>query len=210
MLSRILYPYIFSMKRFLSIGILTLALAACTDTTGLSPETSRTAHPQTSASAAVVLAEYADLQCPACRAAHETVVPPLLAKYGTQISYEFHHFPLSSIHRYALEAAEAAECAADQGKFWEFADLVFKNQQELSPESLDKWGAELKLDMDLFNRCRDSRIKREMIQSEYDQGRNLGVRGTPTFFVNGEQVEATVDGLSAAIDAALGSAASRL
>lgn len=198
------------MKRFITLSVLTLALAACTDTTGLTPESTRSVHPQTSANAAVVVAEYADLQCPACRAANETVVPPLLAKYGMQIAYEFHHFPLSSIHRYAFEAAEAAECAADQGKFWEFVDLDYKNQQELSSEMLDQWGEDLKLDTALFNRCRDSHIKRDMIQEEYDQGRNLGVRGTPTFFVNGEQVEATVDGLSAAIDAALGSAGSRL
>ena len=110
------------MNRTLAIAVVTLALAACTDTTGLSDTSSR--GPKGSANAAVTVAEYADLQCPACQAAHTQINAPLLQKYGAQIRFEFKHFPLRSIHRYALEASMASECAADQGKFWEYVEMV--------------------------------------------------------------------------------------
>jgi hypothetical protein len=97
-------------------------LAACVDTTGLTSTIHTDVHPSTSQNALVTVTEYADLQCPACRSAHATLVQPLIAKYGTKIAYDYRHFPLTSIHRYAMEAAEASECAADQGKFWEFMD----------------------------------------------------------------------------------------
>lgn len=198
------------MKHFLSFAFITLALAACTDTTGLSPETSRTPHPGTNANAAVVVVEYADFECPACRGAQHAIIKPMLEKYGSQIRYEFHHFPLASIHRYAMEAAEAAECAADQGKFWEFVDYSYEHQEELSRDALDMWGEVLGLDTALYDRCRASHIKRDLVQSEYTSGKALGVGGTPTFFVNGVKVENKIDAIGAAIEAALGNAGANL
>lgn len=192
------------MKHFLALSVLSLSLAACVDTTGLSAESSRPVHPATSENALVTVSEYADLQCPACKAAHTLLVGPLVEQYGTQIRYEFHHFPLMSIHRYAMDAAQASECAADQGKFWEFVDIAFENQDSLTPQALDQWGDELDLDADLYERCRDSGIKRDLVQASYDEGRAMGVSGTPTFFVNGERVDSTMEALSAAIDAGLG------
>lgn len=192
------------MKRFLSLSFATMLLVACVDTTGLSSESSRPPHPQSNANAVVVVDEFADLQCPACRAAHLQVVKPLLEQYGSQMRYEFHNFPLSSIHRYALESAEAAECAADQGKFWEFVDTVYERQDQLNSEALTAWAQELGLDMDVYGRCTASHIKRAMILDEYETGKELGVRGTPTFFVNGVPVEATVQGLGEAIEQANG------
>src|SRR3989338_597285 len=150
------------MKRLLLLSAL-LTLAACgVDTTGLSPESSKTIHPKSNPNAAVTVVEFADLQCPACRAAHLTLVGPLLEQRGQNIRYEFHHFPLSSAHRYAMASAEAAECAADQGKFWEYVDLNYINQDKLNPDTIDDWGEELKLDMDLYRRCRTSHIKRDV------------------------------------------------
>ena len=201
------------MKKFLSIiPTLTLALilAACVDTTGISAESSRTPHPSTDANASVTVTEYGDLQCPSCRAAQELIVKPLLAKYGKQISFEFSQFPLQAIHPYAMISAESSECAADQGKFWEYIDLVFTNQTSLSPSALNEWATQLKLDMDLFGRCVKSHIKRPTIQAEYNAGKELGVAGTPTFFVNGKKVESTLDAISAAIDEAKKGVGSRL
>lgn len=193
------------MKRLLplSLAALSLALAACVDTTGLSAESSRSAHPKTNANASVVVTEYGDLQCPACRSAFAMLINPLVEKYGTRISLEFEHFPLQTIHPYALPAAEASECAADQGKFWEYIDLVYMNQDKLNRDALAQWATQLQLDMDTFGRCTKSHIKRETILADYEEGSENGVQGTPTFFVNGAKVEATMDALSAAIDAQL-------
>lgn len=196
------------MKRLLIIGILTLGLTACVDTTGISPESSKT--PKGNPSSVVQIAEYADLECPACRAAHTTVVQPILAKYGNQIRYDFHFFPLRSIHRYTMDLSEAAECVADQGKFWEYVDSAFEKQPDLAKGSAAEWGSALVTDQDLFSRCTRSHIKAKAIMAEYDQGIAMGVQGTPTFFVNGKQVQTTVDDLSAAIDAQLKGAKQRL
>lgn len=198
------------MKRLLTLSFVSLSLAACVDTTGLSEETSRVIHPDTGENAIVTVAEFADLQCPACKAAHTQLVKPLVEQYGERIRYEFHHFPLMSIHRYAMDAAQASECAADQGKFWEFVDMAYENQESMSPEAFDQWGEELNLDMDLYKRCRASNIKRDLVQASYDAGREAGVSGTPTFFVNGERVESTMEALTTAIDEKLGNAGANL
>jgi protein-disulfide isomerase len=194
------------MRKLLLLAPL-FALAACVDTTGLTSTIHTDVHPATSQNALVTVTEYADLECPACRSAHATLVQPLIQKYGTQIAYDFRHFPLTSIHRYAMESAEAAECAADQGKFWDFIDHTYEHQDDLSSAAIREWAKEFNLDEELFGRCLDSHIKRKAIQASYDEGRAKGVQGTPTFFVNGQQTTATIQDLSAAIDAALNQAA---
>jgi protein-disulfide isomerase len=135
---------------------------------------------------------------------------PLLAQYGSQIRFEFRHFPLRGIHPYALDAAEAAECAADQGKFWEFVDMDYTNQSQLSNKSLKEWAERLGLDMDLFDRCTRSNIKRDTIMADYKAGEDAGVTGTPTYFVAGKKTEATVEALGAAIQAAAAGTSTRL
>lgn len=187
---------------------LSLALAACTDTTGLSAESSRGSHGN--ANSAIVIQEFADLQCPACRAAQAQIVLPIMEQYGKDVRLEFMHFPLRSIHRYALEAAEAAECAADQGKFWEYTDLVYTEQEKLNSEQLAVWAGQLGLDTELFDRCMKSHIKRDTILADYEEGRELGVGGTPTFFVQGKRVETGVATIGAAIEEALGAMQQRL
>lgn len=195
------------MKRFFFLSLAFL-LAACVDTTGISPESSKP--PRGNPQSVVQVVEYADLECPACRAAHTSVVQPLLQKYGTQIRYDYKHFPIRSIHRYTLELAEAAECAADQGKFWEYVDAAFENQQQLAKGKAAEWGSALVADADLFSRCVRSHIKRDAILAEYDAGTAMGVKGTPTFLVNGKQFPATVEDLSAAIELQLKGATMRL
>jgi len=179
---------------------LALTLVACIDTTGLSAESSRPS--KGSPTALVTVMEFADLQCPACKAAHEQITRQLIAQYGDKINFTFKHFPLRGIHPYAMEAAMASECAADQGKFWEFVDMAFTNQTALKSETLRTWGNALSLDADLFDRCIRSNIKQDTVLADYKEGEKNGVRGTPTFFVNGTVVTSGIAELSAAIDAA--------
>lgn len=189
---------------FASAAVSSLLLTACdVDTTGLSAITSRTANPATSQQATVTVSEYADLQCPACASAYSQIAEPLIAKYGTSIGFEFNHFPLRALHQYALDAAEASECAADQGKFWEYIDLAYTKQTEMNRTTIKQWASDLGLDMDLFGRCTDSHIKRKTILGEHEEGTDAGVLGTPTFFVNGKQVESDLATISAEVDAAL-------
>jgi len=185
------------MKRAFTLLFPLLLLTACVDTEGLSPESSK--EPKGNPYAAITVTEYGDLQCPACRAAHAQITIPLLEQYGDRVKFEFKHFPLRSIHRYALEAAEAAECAADQGKFWEYLDLNYENQEDMDLDAFAKWASELSLDMELFNRCIKSHIKRDTVLSDYSEGSDLGVKGTPTFFVNGKQVGGSLTAIVEAI-----------
>lgn len=189
-------------KRLLLTAVSAALLVGCVDTTGLSETSSKGPHPKTNANAAVVVAEYADFQCPACRAAQTAIVAPLIEQMGSKIRYEFHHFPIRSLHRYALEAAEASECMADQGKFWEFTDLDYAKQEDLNSDELLVWAKDLGADMDTFERCIDSGIKRDTVLAEYEAAKALGVTGTPTFFVNGQRVESDLEAIKAAIDAA--------
>ena len=196
------------MKRFATALVLTIALAACTDTTGLSKESSRTV--RGNPDAVVTVSEFADLQCPACQAAHQTISAPLLEKYGAQIRFEYKHFPLRSLHRYALEAAMASECAADQGKFWEYVDLNYEEQKKLDVAQLTVWAKALSLDADLFDKCLKSQIKRDVVLADYEAGKELGVSGTPTYFVNGQKIESGFDTISAAIETVLGGGMQKL
>ena len=186
------------MKKLYTLASLCLALTACG---GGSTETART--PKGNPNAAVVVLEFADLQCPACRGAHQQISKPLVEKYGNDIAFHHMHFPLRSIHRYALDASEASECAADQGKFWEYVDLAFTNQDDLSTDALRTWAEELSLDMTAYDSCMKSHTKRNTVLADYEKGREMGVSGTPTFFVNGVAVETGFDTLSTAIDAEL-------
>lgn len=186
---------------FLLLG--TVALTACgVDTIGLSPETSRGPHPRSNADSNILVEEFIDLQCEACRAAQTRVIPQLLEQYGSDIRFEIRHFPIYPNHQYSVLAAEAAECAADQGKFWEFEEMDYENQDDLSPAAVREWAQALELDMPLFERCLESHIKRDMIMAEQAEGDERGVNGTPTFFVNGKRVESTVEAIGEAIKAA--------
>lgn len=193
-----------------SIGILLGAcalLAACgVDTTGLSAESSRTA--RGSQTALVTVVEFADLQCPACKSAHTILNKPLVEKYGSRVRFEFMHFPLRTAHPYALEAAQASECAADQGKFWEFVDMDYEKQEDLNSNAIRDWGKALGLDADLFDRCIRSGIKRDTVLADYAQGEKAGVNSTPSYFVAGVKVPNNLEALTAAIDQALQQASS--
>ncbi|MCA9360795.1 thioredoxin domain-containing protein [Candidatus Kaiserbacteria bacterium] len=141
----------------------------------------------------VKLVEYSDFQCPACGAFHP-VVKQLLSEYGDRISFEYKSFPLSNIHPNALSAAMAAEAAGQQDKFFEFHDLLFDNQSEWSAVSVPttfflQYAEEIGLDIEQFKKQMKSTLLRDKVKADFDEGRELGVTGTPSFFLNGNKME---------------------
>lgn len=139
------------------------------------------------ATSSVVVVEHSDFQCPACRSA-QPAVDALLAKYGDQIRFEYHHFPLTQVHRFAFDAAVASECAADQGKFWEYGSKLFEMQPEFSRADLIKYAADLGLNTDTFTQCLDSDDPANRVKDDVAEAAKLKLPGTPTFFINGRQV----------------------
>ncbi|HUI43988.1 MAG TPA: thioredoxin domain-containing protein [Terriglobia bacterium] len=136
--------------------------------------------------ATVTVVEFGDFECPACGRA-EPVVEQLLAKYGTKIRFVFRQFPLSQIHPYAQTAAEASECAAQQGKFWEAERKFYQNQYDLSEPALDRYAAELGLDTRQFDECLINGTAKARVERDLADGHAAGVLGTPTFFVGHEK-----------------------
>lgn len=149
-------------------------------------------HIKGNAEATVVLTEYSDLQCPAC-AAFVPAVKEVTDTYGDSLRFEYKHFPLPT-HRFAVQAAVAAEAAGQQDKFFEYHDLLFENQptwsQSAAPQPFFlQYAEELGLDIDLFRRHMNSSLLREQVQTQFAEGRALGVTGTPSFFLNGERMQ---------------------
>ncbi|OGJ57021.1 hypothetical protein A3H22_01580 [Candidatus Peribacteria bacterium RIFCSPLOWO2_12_FULL_55_15] len=175
-------------------------LTACVDKTGLSAESHKGPHPKSNMTSPIVIHEFGDFQCPACRVAQSKIVQPLLENYGAKVRFEFKHFPIVSLHRHAMVAAQASECAADQGKFWDFVDIAYEKQLDLRSDILPVWAKELKLDVPLFERCLKSRMKKDTVLEDYEEGKSVGVKGTPTFFVNGEPVQNELKVITDAID----------
>jgi protein-disulfide isomerase len=100
----------------------------------------------------------------------------------------YRDFPLNSIHPFAQKAAEATECADDQGKFWEYHDLVFENQTAIDVDSLKSYAAELGLDTATFDDCLDEGKQSSEVEKDSEDAQAAGVTGTPAFFINGEFV----------------------
>jgi len=138
--------------------------------------------------ASITMVEFSDLQCPACAGA-APAVDQILEDYGDKIKLIFRHFPLTTIHPYARPAALASFCANEQGKFWEYHDKVFENQATLSEDALKQWAKELGLNTTQFNACLDSKKYASQVDTDTALGNQVGVAGTPTFFVNGKRVE---------------------
>ncbi len=137
--------------------------------------------------ARVKIIEFSDIQCPACKSAHP-VVQQIKDEFGDNISFQYYHYPLRAIHPYAQKAAEAVECANDQGKFWEYLDAAFGQSPNLQTRKLKAIAAGLQLDTDAFDNCLDSGAKRKIVEGDVRLGDVKKVRGTPTFFVNNRLV----------------------
>jgi protein-disulfide isomerase len=143
--------------------------------------------PRGDPSAPVTIVVYSDFQCPFCARLKPTM-DKLLQEYPGKVKVYYKQFPLTQIHQYAQKAAEASECAADQGKFWEYHDKLFENQGALDIGSLKKYAVDLGLDANAFNSCLDSGAKEKQVSSELQEGLSNGVQGTPASFVNGQLI----------------------
>ena len=134
--------------------------------------------------APITIVEFSDFQCPYCRRWHEQVYGPLLAAYPDQIRLVYRHLPLTSIHPEAFSAAEAAMCAGEQDAFWQYHDKLFSSEA-LGSEVYTQYAQELSLDITTFEACLTEHKYQGAIQTDSDFAINLGIRSTPTFFING-------------------------
>ena len=150
--------------------------------------------------ATIVLSEWGDIQCPSCGYAQEGV-HQIMEEYREKIKLEFKHFPLITAHPLAFEAAEAAECANDQHFFWDYLEVEYLNQKDLRESQLISFAKDLGLDMDSFTNCLLSGAKFSVVEADRQDGLRLDLKGTPTFFINGEVIQGfTHDALRSAIE----------
>jgi len=142
--------------------------------------------------AKVTIIEFSDFQCPFCSRGAETV-HELQKKYGNKVVIGFRHFPLP-MHKEARPASEASMCVNEQStdKFWKFHDLVFKNQQGLDEAGLEKLAKEAGANVDKFKECVKAKKFAKHVEDDMSYGEKVGVRSTPTFFVNGQMINGAV------------------
>jgi protein-disulfide isomerase len=141
-------------------------------------------HVKGPAHAHVTIVEYGDFECPLCKQAAPGL-KGLLERFAGRIRFAWRHFPLEELHPHALAAAEAAECAAAQGKFWEMHDLLFENQAHLKPKHLHEYAERLELDLARFAAEMDDHVYVQRVREHIESGRRSHVRGTPGLFLNG-------------------------
>jgi len=137
-----------------------------------------------SAAAPVVIIEFSDFQCPFCRRAYGTI-QSLLDKYGSKLAHGYRDFPLDELHPQARKAAEAARCAAEQGKFWQYRQLLFENFGRLDRDTLLAHARTVGIPPDTFTACFDSGKYADAVEKDLQEGQRLGVNSTPAFFING-------------------------
>ena len=171
----------------------------------LTPPVSATDHSRGPLHAPVTLVEYGDFECPNCLQA-VPAVELLLERFAQRLRFVYRHFPLEEVHPHALLAAEASECAAGQGKFWEMHKLLFANQQHLKAPQLHAHAQTLGLDMARYTAEMNDHVYLQRVREHLQGGHESGVRSTPTFFVNGaiHDVSFGLHSLSEAIQTALG------
>jgi len=138
--------------------------------------------------ATVTLVEYGDFQSPACIAAAATI-GKLRERFDGQLRFAFRHFPLGAAHPLALHAAEAAEAAGAQGRFWEMHDLIYQRDQGLEPALLRKLANDLELDLERFDSELADETHLRHVMEDFQSGVDSGVNGTPTFFINKERID---------------------
>ncbi len=149
-------------------------------------------HMQGSMDAPLILLEYGDYQCPYCGQAYP-IVKQIQSDFGDQLAFVFRNFPLSQMHAHAFHAAEAAEIAADEGKFWEMHDIMFENQDQLDDLGLAKMADRIGLDPKQFLVNLESNSKKDKVQSDFMSGVESGVNGTPSFYINGAKYNGSWD-----------------
>jgi len=149
------------------------------------------------------LVEYGDYECPYCGAAHP-IVKKLQKHFGKRLSFVFRNFPLAQTHRWAEPAAEVAEFAGAQGKFWEMHDLLFENQESLGNALFLELADKLDLPISKLQTAISNATYRARVRTDFASGARSGVNGTPTFFINGRRHNGAADfnSLSGAIEEA--------
>jgi len=143
---------------------------------------------QGSNDAPVTIIEFSDFQCPYSKKYYDEILPIILSEYGDKIQYVYRDFPLISIHPQAQKAAEAAQCAFEQGKFLEYHNMLYENQGKLELANLKAYAAVLGLNESEFNLCLDSGKYAREVEKDVEDGRNYGVTGSPTFLINGRKL----------------------
>jgi len=160
--------------------------------------------------AKVTLVEYGDFECPNCGQAY-SALKILRRHFDERVRFVFRHFPLREVHPHAELAAEAAEAAGAQKKFWRMHDLLFENQLHLKAKSLRRFAEEAELDLDRYDYEMNDHVYLQRVQEHIDGGTKSRVRSTPTFFVNGglRDVSFGLEHLQQAIEAELERSARR-
>jgi predicted DsbA family dithiol-disulfide isomerase len=148
-------------------------------------------HREGPASARLTIVEFADFQCDYC-AAEQKILQDLPQVVRGEIRLVFRQFPLTSVHPQAEEAAEASECAAEQGRFWQSVSVLYRDQNDLSGPALKRYAVQLGLDSRSFNECLDGHLTAGVVRRDIQDGRAFGVRGTPTFFIGRRKVEGVI------------------
>ena len=158
--------------------------------------------------APVTIIEFTDYQCPSC-AYTQPIVEDVLKEYGDRLRLVVRNFPLDQ-HENAFKAAEAAEAAREQGKYWEYITILFHNQSALGPDKLKEYASQVGLDRSRFDAALDSGKFADRVQRDIQDGMKLGIDSTPTLFVNGRKMteQKNHDSIKAAVDSALKDAAS--
>jgi len=144
------------------------------------------------ASAPVTLLEFGDYQCPYCADAHPMILQ-IIAALSPHLRFVFRHMVLIEVHPFAQFAAEAAEAAALQDKFWEMHDAIYQHQTELGSDLVSKLAHKLQLDLPRFDADLEARRGRARVKSDFMGGMRSGVAGTPTFVINGERYDGSLD-----------------
>jgi protein-disulfide isomerase len=147
------------------------------------PVTEDRDHAQGSAAAAVTLVEYGDYECPYCGAAYP-IVKEVQARLGENLRFVFRNFPITTSHPHAEQAAEAAEAAAVQGRFWEMHDLLYENQRRLGDRDLRAYAEQVGLELESFDKDLAEHVHAARVREDFMSGVRSGVNGTPTFYIN--------------------------
>jgi protein-disulfide isomerase len=149
-------------------------------------------HIQGTADAAVTLVHYGDYECPYCGAAYP-IIKEVQASLGDRLRFVFRNFPISTSHPHAERAAEAAEAAAVQDRFWEMHDTLYEHQERLRDEDLRGYAEQLGLDVERFDKELAEHVHAERVHEDFMSGVRSGVNGTPTFYINGARHDDSYD-----------------
>ena len=156
------------------------------------PVTEERDHIQGPTEAAVTLVEYGDYECPYCGAAYP-IIKEVQSRMGERLRFVFRNFPITTSHPHAEQAAETAEAAATQDKFWQMHDLLYENQRRLRDPDLRDYAERLALDVERFDKELAEHVHAARVREDFMSGVRSGVNGTPTFYINGTRHDDSYD-----------------